>query len=163
MIRARPFILLALALTLGACEAGETPLAPPPPEPSNSDPSLTGTFHGIFNGLYGGEVMLAANVQFALAESGGAVVGAFGIQGILDDGVTRSNVAGTGTLSGTVAVGDVAAVSLTAASDLCLHSSAFTGAYHRRTGVLGVDGVVHVFDQFCRVVAVYPVSMAMRR
>lgn len=161
---ARPLAIARLFawVALAACAPHESPLEPLPPFLPNPDPSLNGTFYGAFNGI-DGVAMLAASVQFTLAESSGAVAGTFAIAGVLDDGSSRADVAGTGTLVGTVASGDRADVSFTTRSDLCAHSSAFTGVYDRGTGVLGVDGQVDVLDQFCTVVYTYTVSLAMGR
>ncbi len=118
MIRARHTVAVLLTAALAACGAAESPTAPVPADLLNPDPSLGGTFHGTFNGLDQG-VMLAANLQFSLAEASGVLIGTFAIQGRLDDGLTQTDVAGTGILTGMVASGDVAAVSFTTESDLC--------------------------------------------
>jgi hypothetical protein len=163
MSRVRRIALLLPCTLAIACGSAEPPLAPLQADPPNPDPTLTGNFYGVFNAL-DGTVMLAATVRFTLAESpAGSVVGTFGIEGVLDDGARRAEVSGTGTLAGSAEPGDRAVVSFTTSSDLCAHSSDFSGVYDRGTGVLGVDGTVHVLDQFCTVVQTYPISMAMRR
>ncbi len=117
----------------------------------------------MFNGMDQG-LMLAANLQFSLTEASGVVIGTFAVQGRLDDGRSQTDVAGTHILTGTVASGDVATVSFTTESDLCLgHTGDFTGIYYRLTGVLGVAGPVDVVDASCTVVLTYPIDLAMRR
>ena len=163
MIRARHTVAVLLTAALAACGAAESPTAPVPADLPNPEPSLVGTFHGMFNGLDQG-VMLAASLQFSLTEASGVVIGTFAVQGRLDDGQSQTDVAGTGILTGTVASGDVATVSFTTESDLCPgHTSAFTGIYFRLTGVLGVEGRVDVVDPSCTVVLTFPIDLAMRR
>ena len=107
---------------------------------------------------------MAASIQFSLTEPAGVLIGTFGIQGRLDDGQSRTDVAGTGLLSGTVEADNDAAVSFTTESDLCPgHTSDFAGTYFRATGVLGIAGAVEVLDPSCTVVLTYPIELAMLR
>lgn len=163
MVRTRLPLAAALVATLAACGEVEPPLAPLAPELPNPDPTLAGTFHGRFIGLDQG-AELAAVLAFTFAESSGALIGTFSIEGVLDDGVNREDVAGSGYLAGTVTADDVAAVSFTTQPELCpSHMGGFTGIYNRQTGVLGVEGTVVVLNQFCVVELTYPIALAMRR
>ncbi len=163
MVRTRSIVFLAVVALLAACGEVEPPLSPLPPEPPNDDPTLAGTFYATFHGVDQG-VGLAATLAFTFAESSGLLAGTFSIQGRLDDGENRTDIAGTGLVAGTVTEDDRAVVSFTAQSEFCqVHTGDFAGVYDRLTGVLGVEGQVVVLNQFCVVVHTYPIDLAMRR
>ncbi len=163
MVRTCLPLAAALVVTLAACGEVEPPTAPLAPEILNPDPTLAGTFYGRFLGLDRG-VELAAVLAFTFAESSGALLGTFAIEGVLDDGEIPADVAGSGYLAGTVTADDVAAVSFTTQLEVCpSQTGGFTGVYNRQTGVLGVAGTVVVVNQFCAVIHNYPIDLAMRR
>ena len=163
MVRTRLPLAAALVAALTSCGDVEPPTALLAPEVLNPDPTLAGTFYGRFQGLDQG-VGLSAVLAFTFAESSGALLGTFTIEGVLDDGQSPADVAGSGYLAGTVSADDLAAVSFTTQPEFCpSQTGGFTGLYNRQTGVLGVAGTVVVVNQFCVVVLTYPIDLAMRR
>lgn len=163
MVRTRLPLVAVLVAVLAVCGEVEPPTTPLAPETPNLDPTLAGTFYGRFQGLDRG-VELAADLALTFAESSGALVGTFAIDGVLNDGQISADVAGSGYLAGTVTADDLAAVSFTTQMEICpSRTGGFTGLYNRQTGVLGVAGTVVVVNQRCDVIHTYPIDLAMRR
>ena len=151
-------LLFALLSSVGACgsEGGTGP--------GQTYESIAGSYTGTMVGLSQG-VALNATFALTISQSGGTTSGTYGLSGTLNDGIFLVNVAGTGTLSGTVAAGTNPSVNMTVRTPGCPNYQApFSGAYDSANRRLTISGPVEVFaDNSCTVVLSYQSTIILNR
>ena len=146
---------MATLLLVAACGGDST--APPTYE------SIAGTYNGTIVGLTQG-VALNSIFTLAIAQNGATTSGTYGISGTLDDGVNTVQIAGTGTLDGTVASGTNPSVNITIKSGGCPNYQAvFSGAYDSANSRITITGPIDILDNNCAVFLRYPTTFILTR
>lgn len=154
----RRVVVLAVLWCVGACgsDGGTAPNA--------QYESIAGTYSGAMVGLSQG-IALNSTFSLTISQSGGATSGTWGLSGVLDDGISSLNVAGTGTLSGNVATGNNPSVNITVRAPSCPNYQAqFSGAYDSANRRLTIAGPVEFFAaNSCTVVLSYAATIILTR
>jgi hypothetical protein len=110
-------------------------------------------------------VALNSIFSLTISQSGGTTAGTWGLSGTLNDGVSTVNVAGTGSLSGSVAAGNNPSVNLTVRTPACPNYQAqFSGAYDSANRRLTIAGPIEFFAaNSCNVVLRYSATIILTR
>lgn len=152
------FLLAGVLATSGAC-GGDSGTGPGP-----TYDSIAGSYAGAMVGLSQG-IAMDATFSLTVSQNGGSAAGTWGLSGTLTDGIDVVDVAGTGTLSGTIAAGNNPSVNITVRSPGCPNYQAqFSGAYDSTNRRLTLTGPVEFFaDGTCTVVLSYPITFILAR
>ena len=143
MIASRSMVLIPLLTLLAACGGSSDPTAPPPPPPTYQ--SIAGSYAGPISGLTQG-IALNAVASLTIAQTAGTTSGSWALTGTLNDGVSFVNVAGAGSMTGTVASGNNPSVTLIFSTPACPNYRAnFSGSYDTANHRLTVSGPIEFF------------------
>lgn len=125
---------------------------------------IADTYVGTLSGVTEG-VALAADFALTISQSGGSLSGTWALDGILTDGVDVIGVAGTGTITGTIASGNNPSVNLTIREGICPNYQAqFSGAYDSANQRLTITGPIDVLDpDDCSILLRYQGSILLQR
>jgi hypothetical protein len=151
-------LLIGALIGAGACGGdGGT-------EPGPAHESIADSYAGVLIGISEG-VALNSTFSLTIAQSGSALSGSWGLSGTLNDGVTTLDVAGTGTLTGSIAAGNNPSVNMTVRVPTCPNYQAqFSGAYDVSNRRLTIAGPVVFFAaNSCTVVLSYPSTIILTR
>ena len=160
MIKLVPRLLPVVLFFLASCSSdgatgpGKTPVYD----------TIAGTYSGAMVGLSQG-VGLNSIFSLTMNQNAGAISGSYGLSGTLSDGVTSVQVAGTGTLTGSIAQGSNPSVNLTIRTGACPNYTAnFSGAYDSANHRLTITGPVEFFaNNSCTVVLSYVGTIILNR
>ncbi|HRP07443.1 MAG TPA: hypothetical protein PLL69_03055 [Gemmatimonadales bacterium] len=154
MIRARIVTLFA-AVLLSACGGdGGT-------GPSKTYESVAGNYGGSISGVSQG-VALDLDIAFTIQQNGTSFTGTYTSSGLITDGIDVVQLAGNGTISGTVAAGTNPSVSLTARDPACPNvPDQFTGTLSSANRKLTLSGSLHLLDVDCSVLATFPTTLVL--
>lgn len=152
-------LLTILSLGVAAC-GGDSSTGPSAP----THESIAGAYAGAMVGLSQG-IALNATFSLTIAQTAGTTSGSWGLSGTLSDGFSSVNVVGTGTLTGTVAVGNNPSVNITIRTPACPNYRAeFSGAYDSANRRLTITGPVEFLaNNTCNVVLTYPTTIILNR
>lgn len=130
--------------------------------PSAAYDNIAGTYNGALIGLSQG-IALNSTFSITIAEASGATSGSWGLSGTLSDGVNTVNVAGTGTLTGTIDSGNNPSVSITIKTAACPNYQAhFSGTNDSINHRLTISGPVEFFaSNSCSVVLTYNATIVL--
>ena len=151
-------VILGVAAGVGACGGdGGT-------GPESRYESIAATYNGVLVGVSQG-IALNSTFSLTIAQTQGNLGGSWGLSGVLNDGVSTLNVAGSGTLAGTIAAGNNPSVNLTVRVPGCPNYQAqFSGAYDVSNRRLTMAGPVEFFAaNSCTVVLSYPSTIILTR
>ena len=151
-------LLLVTCTTAASACAGDSGTGP------RSYQSIAGSYAGTMVGLSEG-VALNSTFGLTISQADGSLTGSWGLSGTLSDGVNSANVAGTGSLTGSVAAGNNPSVNITIRTPACPNYQAqFSGAYDVSNRRLTIAGPVEFFaDNSCTVVLSYPTTIILNR
>ncbi len=134
--------LAAVAVLATAACGGDSGTGPS--EPSYA--SIAGSYGGPVTGLSQG-IGLDADLALTLTQSRGSISGTYALDGVLFDNVDAVAVAGSGTITGTIASGNNPSVNLTIRSSVCPNYTAqFSGAYDSANRRLTITGPLDFFQ-----------------
>ena len=154
-----PSFLFAAIVMVGATACGGNSGTGPSPSYEN----IAGTYSGGMTGISAG-VALSATFSITLTQSSASIGGSYGLTGTVSDGVSSVDIAGTGTLVGTIVAGSNPSVNITVRSGDCpTRSSNFSGAYDSANSRLTITGPVQVFANDCTVFRTYQTTFILNR
>lgn len=119
-----------------------------------SGQQLAGVSEGI--GLIG-------DFSITIIQTGGELGGSWSMVGEITDGFDSLDVAGTGTLAGSIGPGENPSVSLSVRGSCPDYEVTFTGAYDSANGLLTLSGPVDILNQDCTIALRYPMTILLSR
>lgn len=155
----RKSLLLPMATLLLVSACGGDSTGPKAPTYEN----IAGTYSGAMIGLTQG-VALNAIFSLTIVQNAGVTSGSYGLSGTLNDGFTSVQIAGTGTLDGTVGSGANPSVNITVKSGSCPNYRAdFSGAYDSANHRITLTGPVDILNNNCTVFLRYSGTIILNR
>jgi hypothetical protein len=140
--------LLSFAVVLASACSGNSSTGP---KQGPTYDSIAGTYSGPVSGVSQGITMSAvATVTFT--QTNATLGGSYGLSGTLTDGVTVVNIAGSGTIAGTIAQGNNPSVNVTVSGVCPGYQAQFSGAYDTANQRLTLTGPVQIFSNDCSTV-----------
>ncbi len=131
--------------------------------PSASYETIAGTYAGELGGVSQG-VALVGDFTLTISQSSGSLSGTYGIDGALSDGINAVAVAGSGTLTGTIAAGNNPSVNLTIRPSICSQRTAqFSGTYDSANRRITLQGPVYILENDCSIFLTYPMNVILQR
>ena len=152
-----PLSLLVFTLVAAVACSGDST------GPGATYESIAGNYSGAMTGMSQG-IALDGTFSLTVDQNRGTTSGTYGIAGTLYDGTTSLDVAGTGTLTGTVAAGNNPSVNITVRTPMCPNYQAhFSGTYDVPNRRLTMIGPIEFFNDSCTVVLSYPSTIVLTR
>lgn len=152
MIRTRITAFLAAAFIVACGSDGGT-------GPTQTYESVAGSYVGSIAGVSQG-LALSLDITFTIQQNGGSFTGSYASSGAVTDGIDVIQLAGNGTITGTVASGTNPSVSLTARDPACPNvPDQFTGSLDSANRKLTLTGNLHLVDLNCAVLATFPTTL----
>ena len=108
-MRKQLWALMALAVV--ACGGDST-------GPSDSYERIANTWVGEIEGISQG-VAMVADFTLTISQSGGSLSGTWALDGAISDGIDAAGIAGSGTLTGSIASGNNPSVNITIRRSVC--------------------------------------------
>lgn len=153
-------VLAFLLMGSAACGGGGDDSDGNGPSPTYN--SVAGTYVGAMAGVSQG-VAIESDFTLTITQSGGTLGGSFATVGTLTDGIDFVNIAGSGSMSGSIASGNNPSVNMTIRSSSCTNYTArFSGSYDTANRALTISGPVDILNSSCAVVLSYAATLVLR-
>lgn len=153
-------LFLAVAI-LTACGDSTGPDGTEPPAPTYE--SIAATYNGALAGLAQG-VTLQATFSVTIQQTAGTLSGSWSLTGTLTEGALVVPVQGTGSLTGTIALGNNPSVNITIMNACPNYQAAFSGAYDSANRLLTISGPIEFYTAgTCTVFLSYQSTILLSR
>lgn len=150
-------LISVLALSAVGC-GGDSATAP-----ATRYDTVAGSYGGPMIGITQG-VALNSLFSLTVTQNAGTLGGTYGLSGTLNNGIAAVDVAGTGTITGTIESGTNPSVNFTVRPGFCPSRTAqFSGTYDSTNHRMTMTGPVQFFDQACSVVLTYQMTFILNR
>ena len=140
--------ILPFALVLASACSGNSSTGP---KQGPTYDNIAGTYTGPVTGLTQG-IALSATATVTITQNDATLGGSYGLSGVLTDGVSVVNIAGSGNLTGTIASGNNPSVNVTVSGVCPGFQAQFSGAYDTANQRLTLTGPVQIFSNDCSAV-----------
>lgn len=132
--------------------------------PSVTYESVAGTYGGTMSGVTQG-VALNASFVLTLTQSQGSLSGTYVLDGAVTDGVQVVPVAGSGTITGSIASGSNPSINFTVRTAACPNRpEQFSGTFDSANRRINAQGPVYVLDLTdCSILLNYQMNVVLQR
>lgn len=132
--------------------------------PSATYENVAGTYGGRMTGVSQG-VAMSADFVLTLVQSQGSLSGTYALDGALSDGVNVVGIAGTGTITGSIASGNNPSITFTTRSTLCPNrSEQYSGTFDSVNRRINAQGPVYILDpDDCSIALTYSMNLVLQR
>jgi len=130
--------------------------------PQEQHENISGTYVGELSGVSQG-IALFADFSLTITQTRGDLGGSWGMVGEITDGFDYLDVVGTGTITGSIGIGENPSVSLTVRGTCPDYQATFNGAYDSANGVLTLSGPIDILNADCTIALRYPSTIVLTR